>query len=94
MRSNNALATEGEIGLALGGASGSCASVEEVFVSRDTPAPASSPNCDEMMEKVKRIPRFIEANLPHSKMFETAEVVILQFLLYFPNRCIRHLADI
>lgn len=92
--SSSALAAEGEIGLALGGASGSGAFVEGVFVNRDTHAPASPPSCDEMMEKLKRIPRFIDADLPFSKMFETAEVVILRSLLYLPNRCIRHLADI
>lgn len=92
--SSNALAAEGETGLALGGASGSGASIEEVFVSRDTLTPVSPPNCDEMMEKVKRIPRFIDADLPSSKMFEIPEVVILRSLLYLPNRCIRHLAYI
>lgn len=75
--SNSALAVEGETGLALGGASGNGASIEGVFVSRDTHAPASPPSCDEMMEKLKHIPRFIDADLPSSKMFETEEVVIL-----------------
>lgn len=75
--SNSALAAEGETGLTLGGASGSGASVEGVFVSRDTHAPASLPSCDEMMEKLKRIPCFIDTDLPSSKMFEIAEVVIL-----------------
>lgn len=56
--SSNALATKGKTSLALGGASGSGASVKGVFVSRDTHAPASPPSCDEMMEKLKRIPRF------------------------------------
>lgn len=56
--SSSALAAKGETGLALGGASGSGAFVEGVFVSRDTHALASPPSCDEMMEKLKHIPRF------------------------------------
>lgn len=92
--SSSVLVVEGETGLTLGGAFGSNASVDGVFVNRDTHAPTSPPSCDEMVEKLKRIPRFSDADLPSSKMFEIAEVVILRSLLYLPNLCIRHLADI
>lgn len=74
--SNNALIAEGKTSPALGGASDSTAPTEGVFVIRDTPAPASPPSCDEMMEMMKRISRSIDANMPSSRMFETMEVVI------------------
>lgn len=74
--SNNALTADGKTSPTLGGASDSTAPTEGVFVIRDTPALASPPSCDEMMEILKCISRSIDANMPSSRMFETMEVVI------------------
>lgn len=93
-RSDSALAAEGETNPAPGGAYDSNAFVEEVYASRDTPAPTSLSSCSEMKEMLRGIPRALDVDLPPLKMFETAEMIFLPYLLYLPNQCVHHLVDI
>lgn len=88
------LAAEEETHPAAGGAFGSSTVTRGVSAKRDIPTPASPPSCVEMMEMLKRIPHFIEADLPSSNMFEVAKMVTLCFSLCFPYRCTCFLADV
>lgn len=88
------LAAEEETHPAAGGAYSSGTVTRGVSAKRDIPTPASPPSCFEMMEMLKRIPHFIEADLPSSNMFEVAKMVTLCFSLCFPNRCTWFLTDV
>lgn len=84
MRFDNALvADEGKTSPTPRGTSDSATPAEGVFVIRDTPAPASPPSCDEMMEMLKRISHSIDVDMPSSRMFETVEVVIPCWCFFF-----------
>lgn len=61
-------ATEEKTGLAPRGASGGVALPEEVLDQKDTPAPASLPSWDKMMEMLKHISCFTDAEPPFTKM--------------------------
>lgn len=88
------LAVEEETHPTAGRAFGSGTVTRGVSAKRDIPTLASPPSCVEMMEMLKRIPHFIEADLPSSNMFEVAKMVTLCFSLCFPNRCTCFLADV
>lgn len=84
------LAAEEETHPDAGGASSNGTVTRGVSAKRDIPSPTSPPSCVEMMEMLKRITHFIEADLPSSNMFEVAKMVTL----CFPNRCTCFLVDV
>lgn len=88
------LAAEEETHPDAGGASSSGTITRGVSAKRDIPSPTFPPSCVEMMEMLKRITHFIEADLPSSNMFEVAKMVTLCFSLCFPNRCTCFLVDV
>lgn len=59
---------EKEAGSAPNEALGGAAPADEASDKKDTPAPASPPSWDEMMEMLKRVPCFTNAELPSTKM--------------------------
>ena len=61
-------AVEKEAGLAPGEAFGGAAPIEEVLDQKDTPAPPYPPIWDEMMEILKRVSCFTDAEPPSTKM--------------------------
>ena len=67
-RPNSMPAVEKEAGLAPGEAFGGAAPIEEVLDQKDTPAPPYPPIWDEMMEILKRVSCFTDAEPPSTKM--------------------------
>ena len=65
---SSAPAAEKEVGSTLGGASSGAIPVEEVLDQKDTPASALPPSWDEMMDMLKRVSCFIDAEPPSTKM--------------------------
>ena len=68
MGPSSAPAAEKEVGSTLGGASSGTTPVEEVLDQKDTPASALPPSWDEMMDMLKRVSCFTDAEPPSTKM--------------------------
>lgn len=62
--------TEKEVGPTPGGASGGAALVDEVLDQKDTLTSTLPPSWDEMMETLKHVSCFIDAELPSTKMLD------------------------
>lgn len=70
MGPNSVPAAEKEAGSALGGASGGATPTEEVSDQKDTPAPTFPPSWDEMIEMLRHVPCFTDAEPSSTKMFD------------------------
>lgn len=57
-----------KVGLATGETPGNATPAEEVSDKKDTLAPVSPPNWDEMMEMLKRVSCFTDSEAPSTKM--------------------------
>ena len=68
MGPSNVPTVEKEISAVLDGVLGGAAPVEEVLDQNDTPTSASLPSWDDIMEMLRRVPCFTDAESPSTKM--------------------------
>lgn len=83
--SSSVLVVEEEAGLVPRGVSGRAIPVEGISDPNENSTPAFPLSWYEMMETLKPVPCFIDAEPPFTKIFETAKVVFSRTLTLFLN---------